>query len=86
MESRPYLSVNVYPYGGGWRVAVLLKQPGRPWPRLLRIMACENLDSQVQDMDSALQAASQVLLYARGARMGQDGAVRHPGGPGGPTG
>lgn len=53
-----YLSVNVYPSGDGWRCAVLLRQGGRPHPRLLRKVVDEGLIAESQTLQGAVRAAA----------------------------
>lgn len=56
-----YLSVNVYPARGGWRMAVLVRQAGRPYPRLLRKVVDEALHPESPTLRGALRAASERL-------------------------
>ena len=56
-----YLAVNVYPGSGRWNVAVMVREPGRPYPRLVRNLATIPLPSDTEDLHSALLAASEAL-------------------------
>lgn len=56
-----YLSVNVYPSSDGWRVAVMVREPGRPYPRLVTRVDDLPLGDDVHGITSALAAASEVL-------------------------
>jgi hypothetical protein len=62
-ETRPlrYLAVNVYPKSDGWRVAVLVREPGRPYPRLVSRVCDVELDVADNSLAGALQAASEHL-------------------------
>lgn len=60
----PYLSVNVYRGSGRWHVVAMLREPGKPYPRLLRTLFVSDLPGNVPDLPSALEAASQRLLEA----------------------
>lgn len=56
-----YLAVNVYPKSDGWRVAVLIRESGRPYPRLLRRLDDIPLPTDTTDLAGALLAASEAL-------------------------
>jgi hypothetical protein len=56
-----YLAVNVYPKSDGWRLAVLVREPGRPYPRLVGRVCDVLLDDGGEGLPGALQAASRHL-------------------------
>lgn len=67
IRSISYLSVNVYPTSSGWRAAVMIRESGRPHPRLARRVAEIPLPAGAHNLRTALEAASQALLdYADG--------------------
>ena len=61
-----YLAVNVYPTPHGWRAAVMVREPGRPYPRLVRRVDDVPLGDDVHDLRHALQRASEVLAEMAG--------------------
>lgn len=56
-----YLSVNVYPSSSGWKAALLVRQAGRPYPRLVRTLGIVDLPSDVSGMAGAMRAAAEML-------------------------
>lgn len=64
MSASRYLSVNVYPASDGWKVAVLLREAGRPYPRLVRTVLVSDLPATVRGLPGALEAAAGVLAAA----------------------
>jgi hypothetical protein len=61
VDAQKYLSVNVYPVKDGWRCAVLIRTPGRPFPRLVRPVGLYDLSPGGRDMASALRAGASLL-------------------------
>lgn len=61
-----YLAVNVYPTSSGWRVAVLVREPGRPYPRLVSRISDVELDVPDNSLPAALEAASAHLATLAG--------------------
>lgn len=61
-----YLAVNVYEGSGGWRVAVMVREPGRPYPRLISQVADIPLRTDRGNLSGALEAASEALARLSG--------------------
>lgn len=62
MSALTYLSVNVYQASNAWMIAVLLREPGKPWPRLDRTVVEPLPLGEHHDLPSALEAAAEALI------------------------
>ena len=61
-ERGRYLSVHVYPGPGTWMLALLIKDAGRPYPRLVRTAYRGPLGDGTDLLPQAARAAAEVLL------------------------
>jgi len=61
-----YLAVNVYPSSTGWRVAVMVRDAGKPYPRLVSRISDIALPSDTHTLAEALNAASEALEQLAG--------------------
>lgn len=61
MGTQSYLTVNIYPTSAGWRVAVLVKDPGKPYGRLLHHVTDMPVVASPPDLPGAVQAAVEAL-------------------------
>lgn len=60
-QANRYLQVNIYPGSNRWHVVAMVKQAGRPFPRLLRTVFAAPLNPTTHDLPSALHAAAERL-------------------------
>ena len=58
MAHTRYVTVNTYRSSDGWRCAVLIRQSGSPYPRLLRKLVDEPLFPRPVNLPGALRAAA----------------------------
>ena len=56
-----YVTVNVYPSQGSWRVVVLVKRSGHPYPHLVSRVGDWPLIDCDQSLEGAMAAAAEVL-------------------------
>lgn len=61
MSANSYLSVNVYPASTSWMICVLVKEAGKPWPRLDRTVVAPLPLDGTHDLPTALEAAAAAL-------------------------
>lgn len=62
MGTPQHLQVNVYPLGEHYVVALMIKEPGGKFPRLIRDVGRFEYRSSGPDLASAARAAALVLL------------------------
>jgi len=57
-----YLSIHIYPGSDRWMLAVLLKETGTPYPRLIRTVYRGKLEGDTSYLSQAATQAAMALL------------------------